>query len=142
MTGQNESLPKQWKDIKNRKDFEAELLRNGIGVVFRENEEGRIYGATFIDHEQRMVFNGSKMGKAYSANTFNELFQRPVEYASTIPINPVISNNVEQEPEKTVDSGSLLSNVFEVHGTDYEAEAFARQKQAEAKRNNRKGRRR
>ena len=34
----------------DRAQFERELMRQGIGVVFRQNEAGRIYGATFIDH--------------------------------------------------------------------------------------------
>ena len=34
----------------NREDFIRLLNRQGIDVVFRENDEGRIYGATFIDH--------------------------------------------------------------------------------------------
>jgi hypothetical protein len=57
-----------------RKDFEKALERQGISVIFRENEQGRIYGATFIDHEQKCVFNGSRLGKEFSANAFNELF--------------------------------------------------------------------
>lgn len=46
-----------------------------IGVVFRENERGRIYGVTFIDHDRREVFNGSRMGKEFSANVFNDYFK-------------------------------------------------------------------
>ena len=38
------------------------------------NDEGRIYGATFIDHTTRTVLNGSRLGKEYSANVFNELY--------------------------------------------------------------------
>ncbi|KAA6305376.1 hypothetical protein EZS27_042973, partial [termite gut metagenome] len=45
-----------------------------IGVVFRENEAGRIYGVTFIDYQNRTVLNGSRLGKEFSANVFNELF--------------------------------------------------------------------
>ena len=58
----------------NRTDFEKALEKQGISALFRQNEEGRIYGATFIDHEQRCVFNGSRLGKEFSANVFNELF--------------------------------------------------------------------
>lgn len=54
--------------------FERELLRQGIGVVFRQNEAGRIYGATFIDHAGKTVFNGSRLGKEFSAGVFNDLF--------------------------------------------------------------------
>lgn len=35
---------------------------------------GRITGVTFIDHETRCVLNGSRLGKAYSANAFHEKF--------------------------------------------------------------------
>jgi hypothetical protein len=58
----------------NRPAFEKALEKQGISVVFRENEQGRIYGATFIDHEQKCVFNGSRLGKEFSANVFNDLF--------------------------------------------------------------------
>lgn len=61
----------------DRISFEKELTKNGITVLFRENEQGRIYGATFIDHEQKAVFNGSRLGKEFSANVFNDLFQVP-----------------------------------------------------------------
>jgi hypothetical protein len=59
---------------KNRTDFEGALAKQNVSVLFRENEQGRIYGATFIDHEQKCVFNGSRLGKEFSANVFNDLF--------------------------------------------------------------------
>lgn len=46
----------------------------GIDVVFRQNDSGRIYGVTFIDHDSRVVLNGSRLGKEYSANVFNDLY--------------------------------------------------------------------
>ncbi len=65
------------KSHPDRISFEKELAKNGITALFRENEQGRIYGTTFIDHEQKMVFNGSRLGKEFSANVFNDLFQVP-----------------------------------------------------------------
>jgi hypothetical protein len=59
---------------KNRTDFEKVLGKQGISILFRENEQGRIYGATFVDHEQKAVFNGSRLGREFSANVFNDLF--------------------------------------------------------------------
>ena len=59
---------------RDRTLFERELMRQGIGVVFRTNDAGRIYGATFIDHADKTVFNGSRLGKEFSANVFNDLF--------------------------------------------------------------------
>ena len=59
---------------RNRQEFEQELKRQGIDVVFRRNDSGRIYGVTFIDHDSRVVLNGSRLGKEYSANVFNNLY--------------------------------------------------------------------
>ena len=58
----------------NRKELEQELKKKGIDVLFRQNDTGRIYGVTFIDHENRTVLNGSRLGKDFSANVFNNLF--------------------------------------------------------------------
>ena len=58
----------------NRTDFEKALEKQGVSAIFRTNDEGRIYGATFVDHEQKAVFNGSRLGKDFSANIFNDLF--------------------------------------------------------------------
>ena len=63
----------------DRAQFERELMRQGIGVVFRQNETGRIYGATFIDHAAKAVFNGSRLGKEFSAGVFNDLFAGPAD---------------------------------------------------------------
>lgn len=47
-----------------------------IDLYLRRNDTGRIVGVTFIDHENRCVVNGSRLGKAYSANAFEERFNR------------------------------------------------------------------
>ncbi|WP_339880814.1 relaxase/mobilization nuclease domain-containing protein [uncultured Algoriphagus sp.] len=44
------------------------LEKQGIVIVKRENEEGRLYGVTYVDHRTKCVFNGSALGKKYSAN--------------------------------------------------------------------------
>lgn len=54
--------------------FQAELKMNNIGLVLRQNEQGFIYGTTFIDHRTKSVFNGSDLGKAYSAKALTERF--------------------------------------------------------------------
>ncbi|MDP1973042.1 MAG: hypothetical protein Q8J87_08715, partial [Sediminibacterium sp.] len=42
------------------------LEKENITTLLRQNEEGKIYGITFIDHHNHSVFNGSEIGKAYS----------------------------------------------------------------------------
>lgn len=43
------------------------LKQQGIHVAFRENEEGKVYGLTYVDNKTFSVFNGSDLGKSYSA---------------------------------------------------------------------------
>jgi len=54
--------------------FVKELARQGINVVFRQNEQGLTYGITFVDNKNKTVFNGSDLGKAYSVKALNERF--------------------------------------------------------------------
>jgi hypothetical protein len=58
----------------SRSNFEKALEKQGISVLFRTNDEGRIYGAMFINHEQKCVLNGSCLSKEFSADIFNDLF--------------------------------------------------------------------
>ncbi len=60
-----------------RKEFADKLDKQNIGVVFRETDKGRIYGTTLIDRASGIVLNGSRLGKAYSSNSFEELFNNP-----------------------------------------------------------------
>ena len=53
------------------------LEEQGLRVVIRKNESGRIYGITFIDDEQGVALNGSRLGKGYAANVFNGYFSNP-----------------------------------------------------------------
>jgi len=59
--------------------FIAELNKQNIIVRFRQNEQGFTYGITFIDHNNKAVFNGSDLGKAYSAKSITERFSPAVE---------------------------------------------------------------
>lgn len=49
-----------------------ELAGEQVALVLRENSSGLIYGATFIDHKNRVVFNGSELGKGYSARAITQ----------------------------------------------------------------------
>jgi len=53
---------------KTKHNFQKGLQEKGIQCILRQNDEGRIYGITFIDQRNKAVFNGSDLGKVYSAN--------------------------------------------------------------------------
>lgn len=123
--------------------FKKQLMEQGINVVVRRNDTGRIYGITFIDHKSKAVWNGSRLAKELSANTFNNHWNnniKPVIKEDPEPAtNQLTSNNTEfsaEEPhhlfnilttdkyrEGFIESvGSLLP---EAQGTDYGEEYFA-----------------
>jgi len=48
------------------------LEKEKIQVILRQNANGIIYGMTYVDHQTKCVFNGSDLGKPYSANQMQE----------------------------------------------------------------------
>nr|WP_322626477.1 relaxase/mobilization nuclease domain-containing protein [uncultured Flavobacterium sp.] len=48
------------------------LQKEGIDTVMRKNTDGLIYGITFVDHKNYCVFNGSSIGKEYSAKGLHD----------------------------------------------------------------------
>jgi hypothetical protein len=126
----------------NRADFEKQLIDNGIHVVFRQNDAGRMYGVTFIDHQNKCVLNGSRLGKEFSANVFNELFTSSKENHESQQQQHAESNIVhtdkpdfksEHDDENTNESLNLFS--METNsGTDSEEEDFIRRMRKKKKR--------
>ena len=54
------------------RDFVATLKDDGITTILRRSVDDRVYGITFVDHENRVVFNGSDLGKQYGAKALLE----------------------------------------------------------------------
>ncbi|EFU29735.1 conjugal transfer protein MobB [Segatella buccae] len=83
------------------KELRQRLEGQGLRVTIRKNESGRIYGITFIDDEEGIALNGSRLGKGYAANVFNGYFSNPTQ-------NPFLdetlygSTSVHLEPSPTV----------------------------------------
>ena len=58
-------------------DFIAKLKEKNIDLVLRYNVDGRLYGATFVDHNNHVALNGSRLGREFSANALNLWFNDP-----------------------------------------------------------------
>lgn len=125
-------------------EFRTALQKRGIDPVLRRNAEGRIVGAAFIDHNERAVLNGSRLGKEFSANVLNERFadnsprkdlQRPQTAQPVEPDNRRISSGKdapEAEPQTHSGDdpiGSLLSLLTpEAQGQDNKQPTIKRKK--------------
>lgn len=66
--------------------FKKQLVEQGINVVARRNDTGRIYGITFIDHNSKTVWNGSRLGKEFSANIFNDYWNNNIAHEIKDPV--------------------------------------------------------
>lgn len=58
----------------NLEALEGVLAKEGITMVQRRNSDGFLYGLTYVDHKTGAVFNGSALGKSYSAKEMQERF--------------------------------------------------------------------
>lgn len=110
---------------KNRRQFISLLKSNRIDVVFRENEDGRIYGVTFIDHKNKSVFNGSRLGKEFSANNFDSLFNQKDNKSfdgSLAGRNSISDSELSKETSQSPVSVDDIFGTFYLDATGYDAE--------------------
>lgn len=97
-------------------DFIARLKAENIDLVLRYTDDGRIYGATYIDHNTRTVFNGSRLGKEFSANALEKWFNNPAE-------KPIV-----QTQSNTQDNGTTPDNSqhqYQHQGRDSQSDGTA-----------------
>lgn len=140
------------KSTNDEQAFKKQLGEQGINVVVRRNDTGRIYGITFIDHNSKAVWNGSRLDKELSANTFNDYWnnnikpdiKEPVKLQSKIS-RPNDADLPAEEPHQLFDFldtdkhedglietlGGLLP---EAQGEDYEEQDFANKMKKKRKR--------
>jgi hypothetical protein len=98
------------------------LQKEKIQVVLRQNGAGIIYGMTYVDHQTKCVFNGSDLGKPYSANQMQERCSpehvihprqqqkqapqqaqvvEPPSHPATISLSPILNELLQSEQEKS-----------------------------------------
>ncbi|AZA54034.1 conjugal transfer protein MobB [Chryseobacterium sp. G0201] len=141
------------KSQPNETQFKSKLQDMGISTVVRRNASGRIYGITFIDHESKSVWNGSRLGKEFSANAFNQLWNEgnnlkkqmnneseKVKYTRDNPEIPYpekpheLFNFLHDNSDSKIDGlGSILPGS---HSEDYEELDFENRMKRKKKKNN------
>lgn len=89
------------------------LQKERIQLVLRQNDKGIIYGLTYIDHQTKCVFNGSDLGKPYSANQIQERCrQQEIKYdEQKLVQQPALKQANEQKqsaPTTAEETGAAL----------------------------------
>ena len=86
---------------KTEKELRQRLEEQGLRVVIRKNESGRIYGITFIDDKAGIALNGSRLGKGYAANIFNGYFSNPTD-------NPFLDETLYGNPSVRLEQSATV----------------------------------
>ena len=86
---------------KTEEDLLQRLEEQGLRVVIRKNESGRIYGITFIDDKEGIALNGSRLGKGYAANVFHTYFSNPTD-------NPFLDKTLYGYPAARLDQSATV----------------------------------
>ena len=108
----------------------ARLLgKEGIHTVFRRSAEGLLYGITYVDHKTKSVFNGSSLGKEYSAKAIQERCGLKVageekrnKMSKKTPSKELLINNMQQQKDTLTipDLVKLLDQLMQVeNSSDY-----------------------
>lgn len=96
------------------------LEEQGLRVVIRKNDNGRIYGITFIDDKEGIALNGSRLGKGYAANVFNAYLSNPTHNPfldETLYGSPYVhleqSPTVQSSQQNTEEGDNLVDELIE-----------------------------
>lgn len=92
-------------------EFMESLGKKNINVILRQNQDGRVYGITFVDNQNRVVFNGSDLGKSYSAKSIMDKLDGPVPSLPPIQVFTKPSGTHETAAVER-SAGSGLGNVI------------------------------
>ena len=119
-TVRNKVLQTMRTSPNTEKELRQRLEEQGLRVVIRKNDNGRIYGITFIDDEQGVALNGSRLGKGYAANIFNTYFSNPTHNPfldETLYGNPSVrleaSPTVQPLQSDTENTDNLIDELIE-----------------------------
>ena len=107
----------EWTLLKrpqNLAGFEEQLRRENISLIKRINPEGRLYGLTFIDHNSKCVFNGSDLGKGYSAQGIQNRLSIPNDNGFENPTKASLSISSSERaiPQPSLKAEKELENVI------------------------------
>jgi hypothetical protein len=152
------AIDEAMKPVNDLEGLVNALKAKNVFTLLRQNDEGRIYGITFVDNERKIVFNGSDLGKKYSAASLIKRLEPGVhcvrpqadeqvtkdakkhedhkeEKRSVLSV-PIVSSVTKAEEIKHTES---ISEVLMSTEANYQATPFQlKRKRKKKKRNNKK----
>jgi len=104
------------------KNLVTTLKQKNIYTVLRQNAEGRLYGITFVDNQNKVVFNGSDLGKGYSAAALqtrlakgneNPLAQDEIKGSNSSGVL-LKENDLNKQQDKIISTTTKNENLLDV----------------------------
>lgn len=101
--------------VKNRNEITNALQRLKIDILWRTNTDNFLYGVTYIDHYTKMIFNGSDLGKRYSAAALREVYNKVQSGTPAKHITPsaAIPGTTQPKQESLLDELTGRSSTFD-----------------------------
>lgn len=104
------------------KNLVAALNQKNIYTVLRQNAEGRLYGITFVDNQNKVVFNGSDLGKGYSAAALQSKLavvnENPLAHDETKGSSSsgvlLKENDLDKQQDKSISTTDTNENLLDV----------------------------
>ncbi|OIV41714.1 relaxase/mobilization nuclease domain-containing protein [Flavobacterium johnsoniae] len=115
--------------------LETRLANQGITAVIRKNEQGLIYGMTYIDHNTRCVFNGSSLGTEYAAKG---LLQR-LGHSSNSEKHYAVADGTAQKRGSFISAGEVQRIIDDVLYAGAPSDYVPNQLKSKRKKRKRKG---
>lgn len=151
MFARNEEVRQAYKQrVKNRVDLSflklpkptlqtlrQALQKEGVDLQLRQNGAGVLYGLTYVDHQTKCVFNGSDLGKQYSATAVQQRCSGETVFNARLKqiLQPI--QHLQNTPDSMVISSKPLSDTIN-HLTTSETEPVASGLMEEQKRKRKK----
>lgn len=124
----------------SKSEFQKQLYDVGIHTILRHTDQGRLYGVTFVDHQSKTVFNGSDLGKEYSANILSVRFAKEVAINDSTWDSYNVPNGKVNFERPSVNSGasdnhnSFMDALFKEEQQDFAAIGRLQQRKRRKKR--------
>lgn len=98
-------------------ELKSQLEKESISMMVWKNRENIIYGITYIDHKTKCVFNGSELGKPYSAKGTIERCHQEIKPEEAVQVEQKMIRSEHKEmlisPPGKNEISNALSNLSE-----------------------------
>ncbi|MFQ6601876.1 relaxase/mobilization nuclease domain-containing protein [Flavobacterium sp. C3NV] len=117
------------------------LKKEGINSVLRTSDKGLLYGITYVDHITKCVFNGSALGKDYSAKAILERCEKPFEQKREMNTQIINSNVIPTEEHTSgfISNNELQKIIDSVLQPEYTGDYIPNQLKGKRKKRRKKG---